>query len=116
LILELPDVESFIAEAREAGATRVYVVRRVEFGQARGLRTYRAKLVVTAAGLVSCHQDGRGKALLRFEKDFGPVPEDLAAQGPPERYRQKVDAFAEETRAELTAAGFEVRDGEITAV
>lgn len=115
MILELPSIESFIAEAKDGGAVRAYVVRKVEYRRANGLPTWRVRLVVTALGELACRAGRPEKALLRYEKDFGPVLETPAAGRMPEDYHQKVERSGEEIRARLAQAGFEVRDGEIAS-
>lgn len=116
MVLKSPDIESFIAEARDAGAVRVYTVFVTEFRRTNGVPVHQARYRVTAVGTVACHAGGAEKALLRYEKDFGPVIEDVAERRPPESYRRRVKEFGRETRAKLEAAGFEVRDGEIEAL
>lgn len=116
MVIQLPDVESFVAEAKEAGAARVYLVRNLEYRYGNGVPTYRAWVVATAVGNLACHAGGPEKALLRYERDFGPVLQDLRTQSAPQDYRERVERFVEETRAKLAEAGFEVRDGEVTAL
>ncbi|WP_027717394.1 hypothetical protein [Desulfovirgula thermocuniculi] len=116
MVVRLPDLESLIQQAREAGATRVYTTLTIECTANRGLVTYHARFKATAVGVLACHAGGPEKALLRFEEDFGPVLEDIAERKPPESYRQRVDGFVEKARQELAAAGFDVRPGEVESL
>lgn len=114
-MIHLPNLESFIREAREAGATRVYTTLVVEYTHRR-LTTCRARFKATAVGILTCHTGGPEKVLLQFEEDFGPVLEDIAERKVPEVYRQRVDDFTEKARQELAAAGFDVRLGEVKSL
>lgn len=114
MVIELPSIEKFAAEAKEAGALRAYVTCNIEYWGKGGIPYWRAEAVATAVGTLACDKAGASPVLLKYRRDFGPVPEDLATRAAPQAYQEKVEAFLSEVRARLAEAGFSVRDGEIT--
>jgi hypothetical protein len=116
MILSVPSIESFIKEARDGGAVTVWVCRKIEARSNGGPRFWRAKFTATALGRVAALAGETEKALIRYEKDFGWVPEDLRAGAPPEDYQERVVRAEEEICARLEAEGFRVRQGEIEEV
>jgi hypothetical protein len=120
MVICVPDIESFIEQAREAGARVVYMVTNTQYRYGNSVPTYRAWVVATAVGEVNCHAGGPEKALLRCKRDFGGVPAELVPGNPraswamPEDYWERLRRYEDEVRAKLREAGFDLRDGEIT--
>lgn len=116
LAIDLPDVETFIEEAGEAGARLVYVTCVADYRAGSGLCSARARVVVSAAGRLELCEGGASDVVLRHERDFGDVRLDPATKALPEGYRARVDAYMAEAQKKLAAAGLKVRAGEITAL
>ncbi|MEW6772178.1 MAG: hypothetical protein AB1330_12440 [Bacillota bacterium] len=116
MVLELSDIESFIKEAKEADAVRVYGTFLTEFPKPNGIPAYRVKFIVTALGYITACAAKPEKTLLRCTRDFGLVLEDITSRKMPESYHQKVEQKSEEIKTRLAEAGFELREGEITGL
>jgi len=116
MVLSVPSLESFIKEARDGGAVVVWVCRKIEARSNGGPRFWRARFAATALGRVAALAGETEKALIRWERDFGWVLQDMETNGPPEEYQERVVRSEEETCARLEAEGFRVRQGEIEAV
>jgi hypothetical protein len=116
MVLSVPSLESFVREAREALAARVWVCRKVEARSNGGPRFWRARFAATALGLTDAHAGDLEKVLIRYERDFGWVLQDMETEGPPRDYQERVVRAEEEICARLEAEGFQVRQGEIEAV
>ncbi|MDH7577161.1 MAG: hypothetical protein QHH75_04875 [Bacillota bacterium] len=116
MILQLPDVESFIAEAREAGVERVWTAFETETRSTSGLRTHRTWFFATAVGMRRVHVGGPEKVLLRFERDFGSVLEDIVTRQLPEDYAHRTEEEGARLRQRLSEAGFEMRAGVVVSV
>lgn len=113
MVLELSNVESFVKEAKEADAVRVYATFLTELPKSNGMPAYRVKFIVTALGYITACAAEPEKTLLRYTRDFGLVLEDIASRKMPESYRQKVEQKSKEIKTQLIEAGFEVGEGEI---
>lgn len=116
MVLELSNIESFIKEAKEADAVRVYGTFLTELPKPNGIPAYRVKFIVTALGYITTCAAEPEKTLLKYTRDFGLVLEDIASKKMPESYRQKVERKSEEIKTKLTEAGFELGEGEITGL
>ena len=75
-----------------------------------------AGFAATALGLMDAHAGDLEKVLIRYERDFGWVLQDMETEGPPRDYQERVVRAEEEICARLEAEGFQVRQGEIEAV
>ena len=89
-----------------------------------GPRFWRARFAATALGLIGAFAVGSRdapaisleKTLIRWERDFGWVVEDMGSGTPPEDYQKRVVRAEQEICSRLEAEGFRVRQGEIEAV
>lgn len=116
MILQVPDIESFIAEAREAGVKSVWTAFQTETRSSSGLRAYQTRFVVTTVGMVCAHAGEPERILLRFERDFGSIFEDIATRQLPEDYARRTEEEGAKLRQKLSEAGFEVRAGVVVSV
>lgn len=114
MVVKLPDPDTFVEEARRAGAVTVYAATLLSafVRRSNGLSMIRARFAATAVGELACGPGGPERVLLTWEHDFGSAV-DVLDEG--RKYRVKVEDFAAEARDKL-AAGFEVRTGVITAL
>ena len=123
MVLEVPNVDAFVTEAKKAGVTVVYTVLQTDARtKPNGVVIYSSRLLVTATGLAYPYaiSDGSKKpvrVLIRLDRSFGQTLHEVVNQKRqlPEKYRQRVAEEKEKTHARLAAEGFEVRTGKIKA-